>query len=82
MILIQTTLELHMQNTILEFDCVLSDCNWVNQAQLKQPWSFYSIYACRSALVTSSSRDSHSVSHICSCGGNVISITAEAWIRT
>ena len=21
---------------------MLSDCNWVNQAQLKHPWSFYS----------------------------------------
>jgi len=25
-------------------ECMLSDCNWVNQAQLKQPWSFYSVY--------------------------------------
>ena len=37
MISIQTTLEL-----ILE--CILSDCNGINQAQLKQPWSFYSVY--------------------------------------
>ena len=27
-------------NSILE--CILSDCNWVNQAQLKQSWSLYS----------------------------------------
>jgi len=27
-------------DSILE--CMLSECNWVNQAQLKQPWSFYS----------------------------------------
>ena len=29
------------------WDCIieymLSNCNWVNQAQLKQPWSFYSL---------------------------------------
>jgi len=24
-------------------ECMLSNCNWVNQAHLKQPWSFYSV---------------------------------------
>jgi len=26
--------------------CMLSKRNWVNQAQLKQPWSFYSVPTC------------------------------------
>jgi len=30
-------------NSILE--CMLSNCKWVNQGQLKQPWSFYSVPA-------------------------------------
>ena len=31
------TLELH---GIAFLECMLSNCNWVNQAQLRQPWSF------------------------------------------
>jgi len=49
---------------ILVLICILSNCNWGNQAQLKQPWSFFSgihyIYytstaklaSCKSSLLT------------------------------
>ena len=38
--MIQTTLELHR---ILVLERTPSNCNWVNQAHLNQPWSFYSV---------------------------------------
>ena len=40
MISIQPTLELHRT---LVLECTLSNCNWVNRAHLKQPWSIYSV---------------------------------------
>ena len=58
------------------FECMLSVCNWVNQAQLKQLWSFYSeLYLIKLDYYDengSSSGSGHQVIYQCIMAGIVL----------
>ena len=62
------------------FECMLSVCNWVNQAQLKQLWSFYNYILIKLDYYDengSSSGSGHQVFYQCIMAGIVLKLSSK-----